>query len=134
MENMLSFSRLKILDLAHNLITEVEGLENCRQLMTLNLSFNKIRNIVDCEQLKELPKLNHLDLRSNFIEDADNVVPFVGDLPAVHTLFLNNNPCLNMIRHSRRKLIVANKTLFILNDKEVSEIERERVEAFAEGG
>ena len=134
MENLLSFSRLSILNLSHNKITKVEGLENCLELMTLDLSHNKIRNISDCEQLKELPKLNHLDLKSNLIEDKDNIVPFVGDLPAVIALYLTNNPCNRMIKQLRRQLVLACKTLYYLDDRPISETERKCIEAFAEGG
>jgi len=53
------------LNLSHNTIRVVEGLEHCPELMTLDLSHNKIQNITDCDQLKTLPKLAHLDLKSN---------------------------------------------------------------------
>jgi len=48
--------------------------------MTLDLSHNHIENITDCDQLKMLPKLAHLDLKANKINDKDNIVPFVQSL------------------------------------------------------
>lgn len=57
MENLTTFTKLSILNLSHNMITVVEGLENCLELTTLDLSHNKIKSILDCEQIKQLPKL-----------------------------------------------------------------------------
>jgi len=49
MENLLTFSQLSILNLSHNKIKVVEGLENCLELMTVDLSHNEIENITDCD-------------------------------------------------------------------------------------
>lgn len=49
MENLETFSKLIILNLSHNAIQVVEGLENCLDLQTVDLSHNKIAAITDCE-------------------------------------------------------------------------------------
>ena len=65
MENLTFFPKLVILNLSHNQIERVEGLDNCMELQTLDLSHNLITSVADCEQLRELPKLAHLDLKNN---------------------------------------------------------------------
>jgi len=40
MENLLTFTKLVTLNLSHNRITVVEGLENCLELVTIDLSHN----------------------------------------------------------------------------------------------
>ena len=40
MENLHTFSRLAILNLSHNKIRVIEGLDNCLELGTLDVSFN----------------------------------------------------------------------------------------------
>ena len=65
MENLHTFTKLAVLNLSHNKIRVVEGLENCLELGTVDLSHNEIQAISDCEQLKLLPKLAHLDLKAN---------------------------------------------------------------------
>ena len=102
MENLTFFPKLVILNLSHNQIERVEGLDNCMELQTLDLSHNLITSVADCEQLRELPKLAHLDLKNNQIDDTDNVVPFIGSLPAIVTINMLNNPCRRMLAGLRR--------------------------------
>ena len=134
MENLHTFSRLHILNLSHNQIRSVEGLENCTELMTVDLSHNKIKAITDCESLQQLPKLSHLDLKSNQIQDKDNIVPFVTGLSQIISLYLMNNPCVRLISQLRRQLVLASKTLYYFDDRPISEVERKCIEAFEEGG
>ena len=134
MQGLLTFSNLAILNLSYNSITKVEGLENCMELQTVDLSNNKIENIIDCEQLQWLPKLAHLDLKANRINDKDNIVPFVTGLRSIVSIYLLNNPCVRLISGLRRQLTVAVPTLFYLDDRPITELERRRVMAFETGG
>lgn len=52
-----------MINLSHNKLTKVEGLECCVALSNLDLSHNYISDIKNCEQLAELPSLTALDLR-----------------------------------------------------------------------
>lgn len=134
MENLLSFSQLSILNLSHNKIKVVEGLENCLELMTVDLSHNEIENITDCDQLKELPKLAHLDLKANKINDKENIVPFVASLPSIVSIYLLSNPCVRLISGLRKQLVLHSPTLYFLDDRPITELERKVIMAFAEGG
>ena len=134
MEGLHTFTRLAILNLSHNKIRVVEGLENCLELGTLDLSHNEIQAISDCEQLKELPKLAHLDLKSNNINDRENIVPFVAALQDITSIYLLNNPCIRLISGLRRQLVLASETLWFLDDRPITELERKVAKAFEEGG
>ena len=134
MENLLTFVKLAVLNLSHNKIRVVEGLENCLELGTVDLSHNEIENITDCDQLKELPKLAHLDLKANKIGDKDEIVPFVAALPEIISIYLLQNPCLRMISNLRRQLTLASPTLYYLDDRAITELDRRLVLAFEEGG
>lgn len=133
-ENLQTFTKLAILNLSHNKIRIVEGLENCLELTSVDLSHNEIQAMTDCEQLKLLPQLAHLDLKSNQITDYDNIVPFVAAMPAITSLYLLNNPCVRLISGLRRQLVLASETLYYLDDRRISDIERRCIKAFEEGG
>lgn len=102
MENLLTFTKLAVLNLSHNNIRVVEGLENCMELNTLDLSHNEISSITDCDILTTLPQLHHLDLKSNKITDGDNIVPFVAQLPEIISIYFGQNPCVRMISNLRK--------------------------------
>ena len=133
-ENLHNFTKLAVLNLSHNKIRVVEGLQNCVELGTVDLSHNEIQSITDCEQLKELPKLAHLDLKANQINDKDNIVPFVGALPEIVSIYLIQNPCVRLISGLRRQLVLASETLYYLDDRPITELERRCIKAFEEGG
>ena len=68
------------MNLSHNLISKVEGLEGCTAIKNLDLSHNYIDKIEDCEGLKALPELTRLDLKNNIIDnkDGEGVLSFLG--------------------------------------------------------
>ena len=134
MEGMLTFTKLVTLNLSQNYITVVEGLENCLELNSVDLSYNRIASLEDREQLTQLPKLSHLDLRGNLIDDRDSVVPFVTRLPNICSLYLKNNPCIRLISNLRKQLIIASPTLYYFDDRPINPGERRVVEAFEQGG
>jgi len=90
--------------------------------------------MADCEQLKMLPKLAHLDLKSNMINDTDNIVPFVAALPEITSLYLLNNPCIRLISGLRRQLVLVSETLYFLDDRPITDLERRCIKAREEGG
>ena len=81
-----------------------------------------------------LPKLAHLDLKSNRISDKENIVPFVQGLQAIVSIYLLNNPCVRLISGLRRELVLASPTLYYLDDRPITDLERRRIIAFEEGG
>nr|XP_061789638.1 centrosomal protein of 72 kDa-like [Nerophis lumbriciformis] len=60
-----NFGRLKSLNLAHNSLVSVEGVQHLKQLNILNLYYNCIPSIKEVKVLFELPALRDLDLRLN---------------------------------------------------------------------
>ncbi|KAI1886212.1 hypothetical protein AGOR_G00211670 [Albula goreensis] len=60
-----NFVRLKVLDLSHNVLTSVEGLQHLKMLEHLNLYFNRISSLKEVLVLRKLKALRELDLRLN---------------------------------------------------------------------
>jgi len=72
------------LDLSDYDLHELDGIEHCRGLTTLNLSMNNLDNLYP---LKDLIKLEALDLAENDLEDAD----WLGGLVNLRELDLSAN-------------------------------------------
>ncbi|XP_065155101.2 centrosomal protein of 72 kDa isoform X2 [Paramisgurnus dabryanus] len=60
-----NFVRLKTLDLSHNALVTVKGIEHLEMLETLNLYYNKLDSLQDIFTLHKLQNLKDLDLRLN---------------------------------------------------------------------
>ncbi len=94
------------IDLNHNNIESLEGIEYCSNLKNINLTSNKVKsieplrnlekiefmnlhdnNIQDISALKELVKLKELDLSNNYIENVDSL----SDLQNLKKLDLYHN-------------------------------------------
>jgi dynein assembly factor 1 len=112
------------LNLSHNRISKVEGLQNCKLLKTLDLSHNHISDIKSLEQVTELSSLSNLDLKENLIEEHTNVVSFFSRLDTLTCLYLSGNPCVRMISHYRRQFAISMPNLYYLDDKPFFENER----------
>jgi hypothetical protein len=77
---------LRILDLDHNEITEIKGLDKLINLEILGLNNNKNKKI---ENIEKLVKLNTLRLSSNQITEIPAII---SKLTNLKSLFLYNNP------------------------------------------
>ncbi|KAJ8415825.1 hypothetical protein AAFF_G00403820 [Aldrovandia affinis] len=60
-----NFVRLKVLDLSHNALVSVEGLQHLKMLEHLNLYYNRIPSLREVLVLHKLQALKELDLRLN---------------------------------------------------------------------
>ncbi|XP_051575277.1 centrosomal protein of 72 kDa isoform X4 [Myxocyprinus asiaticus] len=60
-----NFVRLKTLDLSHNALITVQGIEHLETLEKLNLYYNRLASLQDVFSLHKLQNLNELDLRLN---------------------------------------------------------------------
>lgn len=69
---------LKILDLSHNLIENIEALKVLKELEHLNLRMNKIESEENIEFFKLLPNLKYLDITANKIKYKINPSDFEG--------------------------------------------------------
>ena len=61
-------------------------------------------------------------------------MPFVAALPEIVSLYLLNNPCVRLISGLRRQLVLASRTLYFLDDRPITELERKCAVALEEGG
>lgn len=61
-------------------------------------------------------------------------MPFVGSLVSIVSIYLINNPCVRLISGLRRQLVLASSTLYYLDDRPITELERRVILAFEEGG
>ncbi|CAG5043126.1 unnamed protein product [Parnassius apollo] len=109
-------SRLEILDLSHNQLSEIDELftfEYSNKIKKLYLAYNKISEIPGYV-FQELTSLIELDLSNNLIEDL-NEEPF-SNLTNLETLNLNNN-CIKYLNGAINKKLLNLKHLFINNNK-----------------
>ena len=111
MERISELGNLKSLNLANNLITRIEGLENKTNLISLNLSYNQISEI---ENLENLTKLSTLDMNNNNILD---ITPLSINSSSLTTLSLCNNSKIDGNRNNYigEKLEALNKIGEILD-------------------
>ncbi len=79
-------TRLEVLDLHGNQITEIRNLRNQKELKVLNLSGNEIK-IIDARDLEGLGTLQEMNLRRNQIKRLDGFT----ETPQLLKLFLSNN-------------------------------------------
>ena len=61
-------------------------------------------------------------------------MPFVASLPQIVSIYLLQNPCVRLISGLRRQLVLASSTLYYLDDRPITELERKCILAFEEGG
>jgi len=83
---------LKILYLQNNLIEKMEGLTKLKELEYVNLAVNSISLI---EGIRGCESLQKLDLTLNFvdIEDFEESVDNLAELPDIREVYLLGNPC-----------------------------------------
>ena len=61
-------------------------------------------------------------------------MPFMQGLQEIVSIYLLNNPCVRLISGLRRQLVLACPTLYYLDDRPITDLERRRIIAFEEGG
>lgn len=84
---LLSYQRLKSLDLSNNFLTSFpEELRKLRQLEDLKLFYNRFQNNEDIKPILSLPKLKNLDLSQNKLTSLPNKFP-----PKIEVLTLDFN-------------------------------------------
>lgn len=109
---------LKILYLQNNLIEKMEGLNKLKELEYINVCVNNIsliEGVWGCESLQKL------DLTLNFIdiEDFEESVDNLADLPDFREIYLLGNPCTDW-PHWKEYLMARLPNLGRIDGEEVS--------------
>ncbi|XP_043465047.1 protein phosphatase 1 regulatory subunit 42-like [Leptopilina heterotoma] len=146
-ENLDSLRNLKKLYLGYNKIAIVEGLENLTSLrelyiekqkldpgeslcfeprscatlatclMILNVSGNRIYNLNDVRNLR---KLKVLEAKYNLLENIQDLLHAINNLPFLQELHLQGNPVTKKFRY-RENVIANHDKLELLDEKKISE-------------
>jgi len=125
---------LLILNLSHNRISKIEGIEALSKLQTLDIAHNVITEVAGIEAIAGCPSLQSLDLSHNYIEETDETVRFFTTQQNIMSLYLKGNPCVRKISLYRKRLTAGMKNLSYLDDRPVFEVDRLSANAWAEGG
>jgi dynein assembly factor 1 len=134
MEGLDELVNLVTLNLSHNRIAKIEGISKCVALKNLDVSHNIITDIEAVKEIETCPSLTSLDLSNNHIELSEEIVPFFCTQSNLLCLYLKGNPCVRSISMYRKRLTAGMKNLIYLDDRPVFEIERLAADAFALGG
>lgn len=134
-ENLENCRELDTLVLSHNYI---KSLDNCCSnilpvLNTLNISHNQLRSLDGLDILKNCEHLSILDLSFNKIEDM-MIVKILSEMPSLHVLNLTGNPVLSNITNYRKTMILECKSLTYLDSRPVFPRDRACAEAWKRGG
>lgn len=134
-ENLDNCKELDTLVLSHNYL---KTLENCGSdvlpvLNTLNVSHNQLCNIDGLDVLKRCVNVSILDLSFNKIDDI-MIVKVLSEMPTLHVLTMTGNPVINSITNYRKTMILECKSLTYLDSRPVFPRDRACAEAWKRGG
>uniref|UniRef100_A0A1B0C1Z6 Dynein axonemal assembly factor 1 homolog n=1 Tax=Glossina palpalis gambiensis TaxID=67801 RepID=A0A1B0C1Z6_9MUSC len=134
-ENLDFCKELDTLNLSQNHIRKIE---NCSSnilpiLNTLNLSSNYIRDSEGLRELEHCQSLSVLDLSNNRIDDI-LVVKVFSKMPELKVLVLQGNPVISKIPQYRKTLILECAKLTYLDSRPVFPKDRACAEAWKRGG
>lgn len=76
MEGLEELTNLVTLNLSHNRIKKIEGISTLTSLKTLDVSHNIITEIEGVKEVVSCPSLTSFDISNNYIEFSDEIVPF----------------------------------------------------------
>lgn len=105
-ENLSHCTRLDTVNFSNNFITTIEncGSNVLPELSTLNIAHNKIKSLCDFERLADCGNLSVLDLSHNRIDDV-LIVGILGKMPELRVLMMMGNPVVSLIPMYRKTLI-----------------------------
>lgn len=151
MEGFLDLVNLKKLYLEKNMISKLDGLDNCRKLEEFYLGNQNIPagveflfdeyslaaisnslkifdipncNIINSKPLYYLECLDQLNLKDNKISDFENnVCPLLQTMNSLRILSLKNNPVVNISKY-RDQVVLLSRTVQELDGKDITDTER----------
>lgn len=121
---------LKSLNLNFCDINTLDGVESLPDLEKLYLSANKV---ADLTPLRSCTKLNTLSLYRNAVEDLEGAVSVLEALPELADLDLSGNPVW-FKPECKHRCVLGIGSLRRYDDEDLSELDCELAEEFAEGG
>ncbi|ALC39253.1 dtr [Drosophila busckii] len=134
-ENLGPCAALDTLNLSFNHIRKIEniGSDILPVLNTLNISSNYLKDSESIAQLAECKNLSVVDLSNNRIDDI-LVVKIFEQMPCLKVLVLQGNPVVSRLPQYRKTLILACKELTYLDSRPVFPRDRSCAEAWKKGG
>lgn len=117
---------IQVLNATQNLIESVVGMEKWKNLQHIGLGFNQLRDIGFLNSASET--LVSVDLSFNRLVDLDDAVAILSRISNLHHLNLCGN--IFALHVDYRPFVIQQcEKLFILDDVQVTEEERERVKS-----
>lgn len=134
-ENLDNCKELDTLVLSHNYIKTLDncGSDTLPVLNTLNISHNQLKSLAGLEILKTCENLSILDLSFNKIDDI-MVIKVLGAMPVLHVLTMTGNPVVSAVTNYRKTMILECKSLTYLDSRPVFPRDRACAEAWKRGG
>ena len=96
-EGLEELKNLVTLNLSHNQISKIENLGGCTSLNSLEMSHNRLLNIAALEGLRECPSITVLDVSNNYIEYEDGMLDFMTSFKQMTTCYYKGNPAMRKI-------------------------------------
>jgi dynein assembly factor 1 len=125
--------QLDTLNVSHNFIADVSGLDAFPNLQKLYASNNDIDD-TQLIHLYSTPNLSVLDLSRNKLSNPDRLIETLAKLQKLHSLNLAGNDVVRKLPNYRKRLIVTIPTLCHLDEMPVFANERRCAEAWQRGG
>lgn len=148
--------QLKCLYLQSNCLTSLKGVELLKQLVILDVSYNKIEDTTCLEQLPHLSSLyinnnclsavekmkslsgcsslSTLDLSKNKLEDAEELLTVLERLTSLRALYLHGNAVVRNIDPYRIHITIRCANLTYLDDRPIREQDRASALAWIKDG
>ena len=86
-----SLKQLVMLDLSYNRITHLSGLSDCPSLQSLNVSKNSLQSAESISHLMECKNLHTIDITHNLLEEKENVMDILQNIHSLSTLSITGN-------------------------------------------